>query len=61
VYLVFPLPPVVPGWPLPMKATSSVGYRISDGVEAAQFMQALPKGIGTLWQNIWKNPVRMLV
>jgi pyruvate dehydrogenase E2 component (dihydrolipoamide acetyltransferase) len=42
---------VVPGWR--MKATISVDHRISDGAEAAQFMQALAKYI--------EEPVRMLV
>ena len=39
------------GWR--MKATISVDHRISDGVEAAQFMQALA--------GFLENPVRMLV
>jgi len=42
---------IKPGWR--MKATISVDHRISDGAEAAQFMQAL----GTLLEN----PVAMLV
>ncbi|MCG2787625.1 MAG: 2-oxo acid dehydrogenase subunit E2 [Anaerolineae bacterium] len=42
---------VVPGWR--MKATISVDHRVSDGAEAAQFMQALAKYI--------EEPVRMLV
>jgi len=42
---------VKPGWR--MKATISVDHRVSDGAEAAQFMQAL---VGFL-----ENPVRMLV
>ena len=36
-----------------MKATISVDHRISDGAEAAQFMQALA--------GYLENPVRMLV
>jgi pyruvate dehydrogenase E2 component (dihydrolipoamide acetyltransferase) len=40
-----------PGWR--MKATISVDHRISDGAEAAQFMQALAKYL--------EEPVRMLV
>jgi len=36
-----------------MKATISVDHRISDGAEAAQFMQALT--------SFLENPVRMLV
>ncbi|MBK7456649.1 MAG: 2-oxo acid dehydrogenase subunit E2 [Anaerolineales bacterium] len=39
------------GWR--MKATISVDHRISDGAEAAQFMQALA--------GFLENPVRMLV
>lgn len=42
---------VVPGWR--MKATISVDHRVSDGAEAAQFMQALA--------GFLENPVRMLV
>jgi pyruvate dehydrogenase E2 component (dihydrolipoamide acetyltransferase) len=42
---------VVPGWR--MKATISVDHRVSDGAEAAQFMQALAKYL--------EEPVRMLV
>ena len=42
---------VKPGWR--MKATISVDHRISDGAEAAQFMQALA--------GFLENPVRMLV
>jgi pyruvate dehydrogenase E2 component (dihydrolipoamide acetyltransferase) len=42
---------VKPGWR--MKATISVDHRVSDGAEAAQFMQALAGFI--------ENPVRMLV
>ncbi len=42
---------VVPGWR--MKATISVDHRISDGAEAAQFMQALAKYL--------EEPARMLV
>jgi len=42
---------VVPGWR--MKATISVDHRISDGSEAAQFMQALAKYL--------EEPVRLLV
>ncbi|HXQ38499.1 MAG TPA: dihydrolipoamide acetyltransferase family protein, partial [Anaerolineales bacterium] len=40
-----------PGWR--MKATVSVDHRVSDGAEAAQFMQALA--------GFLENPVRMLV
>jgi pyruvate dehydrogenase E2 component (dihydrolipoamide acetyltransferase) len=40
-----------PGWR--MKATISVDHRVSDGAEAAQFMQALA--------GFLENPVRMLV
>ena len=39
------------GWR--MKATISVDHRVSDGAEAAQFMQALA--------GFLENPVRMLV
>jgi pyruvate dehydrogenase E2 component (dihydrolipoamide acetyltransferase) len=42
---------VKPGWR--MKATISVDHRISDGAEAAQFMQTLA--------GFLENPVRMLV
>ncbi|MEP7134193.1 MAG: dihydrolipoamide acetyltransferase family protein [Chloroflexota bacterium] len=42
---------VKPGWR--MKATISVDHRVSDGAEAAQFMQALA--------GFLENPVRMLV
>ena len=42
---------VKPGWR--MKATLSVDHRVSDGAEAAQFMQALA--------GFLENPVRMLV
>jgi pyruvate dehydrogenase E2 component (dihydrolipoamide acetyltransferase) len=42
---------VIPGWR--MKSTISVDHRISDGAEAAQFMQALAKYL--------EEPVRMLV
>jgi pyruvate dehydrogenase E2 component (dihydrolipoamide acetyltransferase) len=42
---------VKPGWR--MKATISVDHRVSDGAEAAQFMQALA--------DFLENPVRMLV
>jgi len=42
---------VQPGWR--MKATISVDHRVSDGAEAAQFMQALAEFL--------ENPVRMLV
>jgi pyruvate dehydrogenase E2 component (dihydrolipoamide acetyltransferase) len=42
---------VVPGWR--MKATISVDHRISDGSEAAQFMQALAKYL--------EEPIRLLV
>jgi pyruvate dehydrogenase E2 component (dihydrolipoamide acetyltransferase) len=42
---------LVPGWR--MKATISVDHRVSDGTEAAQFMQALA--------GFLENPVRMLV
>jgi pyruvate dehydrogenase E2 component (dihydrolipoamide acetyltransferase) len=42
---------IKPGWR--MKATISVDHRVSDGAEAAQFMQALAGFI--------ENPVRMLV
>jgi pyruvate dehydrogenase E2 component (dihydrolipoamide acetyltransferase) len=42
---------VKPGWR--MKATISVDHRVSDGAEAAQFMQALAGFI--------ENPVRMLI
>jgi pyruvate dehydrogenase E2 component (dihydrolipoamide acetyltransferase) len=44
-------PAIVPGWR--MKATISVDHRISDGAEAAQFMQALAKYL--------EEPVMMLV
>jgi pyruvate dehydrogenase E2 component (dihydrolipoamide acetyltransferase) len=42
---------IKPGWR--MKATISVDHRVSDGVEAAQFMQTLA--------GFLENPVRMLV
>ena len=42
---------IKPGWR--MKATVSVDHRVSDGAEAAQFMQALA--------GFLENPVRMLV
>jgi pyruvate dehydrogenase E2 component (dihydrolipoamide acetyltransferase) len=42
---------IKPGWR--MKATISVDHRVSDGAEAAQFMQALA--------GFLENPVRMLV
>jgi len=42
---------IVPGWR--MKATISVDHRISDGAEAAQFLQALA--------GFLENPVRLLV
>ncbi len=42
---------VKPGWR--MKATISVDHRVSDGAEAAQFMQALA--------GFLENPLRMLV
>ncbi|GAB4501792.1 MAG: pyruvate dehydrogenase complex dihydrolipoamide acetyltransferase [Anaerolineales bacterium] len=42
---------IVPGWR--MKATISVDHRISDGAEAAQFLQALAKYL--------EEPARMLV
>jgi pyruvate dehydrogenase E2 component (dihydrolipoamide acetyltransferase) len=42
---------VKPGWR--MKATISVDHRVSDGAEAAQFMQTLA--------SFLENPVRMLV
>jgi pyruvate dehydrogenase E2 component (dihydrolipoamide acetyltransferase) len=42
---------IVPGWR--MKATISVDHRVSDGAEAAQFMQSLAKYL--------EEPVRMLV
>jgi pyruvate dehydrogenase E2 component (dihydrolipoamide acetyltransferase) len=42
---------IKPGWR--MKATISVDHRVSDGVEAAKFMQALA--------GFLENPVRMLV
>ena len=42
---------IKPGWR--MKATISVDHRVSDGAEAAQFMQALAAFL--------ENPVRMLV
>jgi pyruvate dehydrogenase E2 component (dihydrolipoamide acetyltransferase) len=42
---------IKPGWR--MKATISVDHRVSDGAEAAQFMQTLASFI--------ENPVRMLV
>lgn len=42
---------VVPGWR--MKATISVDHRVSDGAEAAQFMQALAKYL--------EEPLRLLV
>ena len=42
---------VKPGWRL--KATISVDHRVSDGAEAAQFMQALAKYL--------KEPLRLLV
>jgi hypothetical protein len=41
------------GWPLCVKATISVGHRLSDGAEAARFMQKLAEFL--------ENPVRMLV
>jgi pyruvate dehydrogenase E2 component (dihydrolipoamide acetyltransferase) len=45
-------PPVLGiGWR--MKATISVDHRVSDGAEAAQFMQTLA--------GFLENPVRMLV
>jgi len=37
-----------------MKATISVAHRASDGAEAAQFMQAFPKSVGTMWLGSWK-------
>ncbi|UCD98842.1 MAG: 2-oxo acid dehydrogenase subunit E2 [Chloroflexota bacterium] len=42
---------VVPGWR--MKATISVDHRVSDGAEAAQFLQALAKHL--------ENPLRLMV
>lgn len=42
---------IVPGWR--MKATISVDHRVSDGAEAAQFMQSLAKYL--------EEPARMLV
>jgi pyruvate dehydrogenase E2 component (dihydrolipoamide acetyltransferase) len=42
---------IKPGWR--MKATISVDHRVSDGAEAAQFMQALA--------GFLENPVRMLM
>ena len=42
---------IKPGWR--MKATVSVDHRVSDGAEAAQFMQKLAEFL--------ENPVRMLV
>ena len=42
---------IVPGWR--MKATISVDHRVSDGAEAAQFMQALAKYL--------EEPLRLLV
>ncbi|RJP54617.1 MAG: 2-oxo acid dehydrogenase subunit E2 [Anaerolineaceae bacterium] len=42
---------ITPGWR--MKATISVDHRVSDGAEAAQFMQKLAEFL--------ENPVRMLV
>jgi pyruvate dehydrogenase E2 component (dihydrolipoamide acetyltransferase) len=42
---------IKPGWR--MNATISVDHRISDGAEAAQFMQVLTEFL--------ENPVRMLV
>ena len=42
---------VVPGWR--MKATISVDHRVSDGAEAAQFLQALA--------NYLEEPLRLLV
>jgi len=44
-------PQLVPGWR--MKATISVDHRISDGSEAAQFMQALAR--------VLEEPLRLLV
>ena len=44
-------PAIEIGWR--MKATVSVDHRVSDGAEAAQFMQALA--------GFLENPVRMLV
>ena len=42
---------MVPGWR--MKATISVDHRVSDGVEAAQFLQALAVYL--------EEPVRLLI
>jgi pyruvate dehydrogenase E2 component (dihydrolipoamide acetyltransferase) len=42
---------IKPGWR--MKATISVDHRVSDGAEAAQFMQALA--------GYLENPVSMLI
>jgi len=42
---------IVPGWR--MKATISVDHRVSDGAEAAQFMQALAKYL--------EEPLRLLI
>ncbi len=44
-----------------MKATISVDHHVSDGAEAAQFMQALPKERGDDVAEFLENPVRMLV
>lgn len=44
-----------------VKATISVDYRVSDGVEAARFMQALPK---EHWDDVAKyleEPLRLMV
>jgi pyruvate dehydrogenase E2 component (dihydrolipoamide acetyltransferase) len=42
---------IVPGWR--MKATISVDHRVSDGAEAAQFMQALATYL--------EEPLRLMV
>jgi pyruvate dehydrogenase E2 component (dihydrolipoamide acetyltransferase) len=42
---------IVPGWR--MKATISVDHRVSDGAEAAQFMQSLAKYL--------EEPLRLLI
>ena len=44
-----------------MKATISVDLRVSDGAEAAQFMQALPQEHRDDVAGFLENPVRMLV
>ncbi len=42
---------IKPGWR--MKATVSVDHRVSDGAEAAQFMQALAQGL--------ENPLSLML